>query len=284
MRSNIRAKLPRRAAVAAVAVAAFCAPAPAQQSQAPEKTRTASGFEMILLPGGEFRRGSDSGRRDERPARVIRVDAFYIDAHPVTQEQYLNIIGENPSRWKKPQNPVEQMRWSDAARFLNERSIAEGLTPCYNLETWECDFAADGYRLPTEAEWEYACRAGTTSRYFFGDDAGLLAQFAWFKGNSGGQARPVAKKLPNPWGLFDMSGNVSEWCHDRYSPDYFGNSPESNPRGPASGNSRVLRGGSWDSDAEACASAARHHADPGYADKCFGYDVYGFRAARKAPK
>ena len=113
-------------------------------------------------------------------------------------------MGTNPSRWKGGTNPVEQLRWSDAAKFCNKRSEAEGLQPCYDLSTLKCNFDANGYRLPTEAEWEYACRANTATAYFFGDNPAKLGDYAWFEKNAGGKTRPVGQKRPNPWGLYDM--------------------------------------------------------------------------------
>ena len=119
---------------AAIAASCACiAVGAAAENVRPKTIETSAGFEMALLSAGEFMRGNDSGRRDERPARMARVDAFYIDVRPVTQDQHMNLTGENPARWKNPDNPVEQIRWSDAARFLNARSIAEGLEPCYDL-------------------------------------------------------------------------------------------------------------------------------------------------------
>ena len=246
----------------------------------PKEIKTESGVEMILLPGGWFIMGDDKGEVDERPAHKIYVAPFYMDKYPVTQEEYERVMGENPSRWKGGKNPVEQVRWSDAVRYCNARSRLEGLQPCYNLETWECDFDADGYRLPMEAEWEFACRAGTKTRYFFGDNPRKLKLYAWFKGNSGGRPRPVGRKLPNPWGLYDMYGNVWEWCNDFYKVDYYGESPLKNPKGPKTGNTKVLRGGSWNSKAEECRSSYRYNENPGYTDVCFGYDIYGFRCVR----
>ncbi len=248
----------------------------------PQKIKTKLGIEMVLLPGGEFWMGNARGGADEKPVHKVKVSAFYMDTHLVTQQQYERLMRENPARWKNPQNPVEEVRWSDAVRYLNARSRAEGLEPCYDLRTWTCDFTANGYRLPTEAEWEYACRAGTKTLYFFGDEASKLGLFAWFKANSGGRPRPVGTKLPNPWGLYDILGNVWEWCNDLYQPDYYKESPAVNPKGPSKGNARVLRGGCWDSEAKHCTSSYRHKADPGYADACFGYDIYGFRAVRRA--
>jgi len=244
--------------------------------------KTKLGIEMVLIPAGEFAMGNAGGRPDEKPAHKVKLASSYMDTHLVTQEQYEMLMKANPSRWKSPKNPVEQVRWSDAVKYLNARSQAEGLEACYDLKTWKCDFGASGYRLPTEAEWEYACRAGTKTRYFFGDDAGKLGLFAWYKDNSGSRPRPVGQKLPNPWGLYDIYGNVAEWCNDHYQPDYYRASAAGNPRGPGSGKTRVLRGGSWDSVAGQCTSSYRDKNDPGYADVCFGYDVYGFRAVRRA--
>ena len=165
-------------------------------------------------------------------------------------------------------------------RFCNKCSELDGLTPCYDLNTWQCDFDADGYRLPTEAEWEYACRAGSTGKYCFGDDETELPEYAWFKPHSQGKPHPVGQKQPNPWGLYDMHGNVWQWCNDWYGETYYAESPTDNPRGPASGKMRVLRGGAWDSNADKCRSAYRHKEFPVYTDACFGADSYGFRRAR----
>jgi formylglycine-generating enzyme required for sulfatase activity len=251
---------------------------------APGLTRitTKSGHLMVLLPAGQFSMGSNTGGADEKPVHTVKVSAFYIDAYLVTQKSYEALMKANPSRWKSPTNPVEQVRWSDAVRYCNARSKAEGLEPVYNLTTWQANNALGGYRLPTEAEWEYACRAGTKTKYYFGDDARKLGTYAWYKSNSGAKPRPIGSKAPNAWGLYDLSGNLSEWCYDRYSRTYYAESAAENPRGPATGDTRVLRGGSWDSEAGECTSSYRHKANPGYADACFGYDVYGFRCVRKA--
>ena len=223
----------------------------------------------------------DENEIDAKPHRV-RVDAFAMDKYLVTQAEYQRVMGENPSRWQGDNNPVEQMRWSDAVKYCNARSLRDGLQPCYDLETWECDFSAYGYRLPTEAEWEYACRAGTTSAYFFGDAPDGLMDYAWIDKNAGAQPQPVGQKLPNPWGLHDICGNVWEWCSDFYQVDYYQKAPEENPRGPKTGESKVLRGGAWKFSAECCRSGYRYNENPGYVDVCFGYDIYGFRCVRNA--
>jgi formylglycine-generating enzyme required for sulfatase activity len=234
---------------------------------------------MVLVPDGEFIMGDINGRPDETP-HLEWVPSFYIDRYPVTQELYEHIMGVNPSKRKGKSNPVERTQWTDAVRFCNKCSEAEGLKPCYDLKSWECDFGADGYRLPTEAEWEYACRAGTTTRYCCGDSESELSQYAWFKPHSNGMTRPVGQKKPNRWGLYDVHGNVWQWCNDYYSETYYAESPTDNPHGPATGQMRVLRGGAWDCEPEKCRSAYRHKEFPVYSDACFGADSYGFRRAR----
>jgi formylglycine-generating enzyme required for sulfatase activity len=159
----------------------------------------------------------------------------------------------------------------------------EKLQPCYNEDTGACDFQADGYRLPTEAEWEYACRAGTDTDYSFGSDARKLGDYGWFADNAEKKTQRVCLKRPNAWGLYDMHGNVAEWCQDVYDKGYYGSSPEKNPPGPADGKDYVLRGGSWKSSAEALRSAYRLSETPGFSDACLARDAIGFRCVRKAP-
>jgi formylglycine-generating enzyme required for sulfatase activity len=175
-------------------------------STRPVEIISKSGVEMICLPGGEFVMGGNGGNADEAPLHKIRVGAFVIDKFEVTQEMLAKVQLPNPSHWNDhPKKPVERVRWRDAKQYCNERSLLEGLRCCYNEKTpdWECDFAADGYRLPTEAEWEYACRAGTDGAYDFGP-ADKLRQFAWFADNAEQRTHPVGQKKPNRWGLFDL--------------------------------------------------------------------------------
>ncbi len=239
-----------------------------------------SGGELVLLPAGIFTMGDSDGRPDETP-HAVSVSSFYLDKFPVTQELYEKIMGVNPSKRKNKNCPVERTQWTDAVRFCNKCSELEGLTPCYNLQTWACNFAADGYRLPTEAEWEYTCRAGSTGKYCFGDAESQLPKYAWLKPHSQGKPQPVGQKLPNRWGLFDMHGNVWQWCHDWYGETYYVEGPAQDPRGPAMGKMRVLRGGAWDCTPEKCRCAYRHKEFPVYSDACFGADSYGFRRARR---
>ncbi|HXI52672.1 MAG TPA: formylglycine-generating enzyme family protein [Candidatus Saccharimonadales bacterium] len=223
----------------------------------------------------------DKNEVDAPPHEVV-VSAFLMDKQLVTQALFEKVMGSNPSRWKAEQNPVEQVRWSDAVRFCNKRSELEGLQPCYDLSAWKCNFEANGYRLPTEAEWEYACRAGTQTTYFFGDTPAKLGEYAWYEKNAGGHPRPVGQKQPNPWGLYDMAGNLWQWCNDFYQVDYYKSSPPNDPRGPGEGQNKVVRGGAWRAPAAKCRPGYRYNESPGYADVCFGYDIYGFRCVRKA--
>jgi formylglycine-generating enzyme required for sulfatase activity len=246
-----------------------------------------SGVPMVLIPAGSFERGSRHGREDEQPVHKVWVDSFLMDQHEVTQAEYEK-LGQseafpNPSHFKGTDLPVEQVTWPQAAVFCNARSRLEGLQPCYNLDTAACDFEASGYRLPTEAEWEYACRAGSDTDYAFGNDPRKLPDFAWFADNSGKKTHPVGQKKPNAWGLFDLHGNVAEWCQDIYDKDSYRVSNAKNPRGPAEGKEYVLRGGSWKSAAEALRSAYRLGETAGFSDACLARDAIGFRCVRKAP-
>jgi sulfatase modifying factor 1 len=241
---------------------------------------TAEETQMVLIQAGRFLMGDRN--EVDAPPHEVAVSAFYMDKFLVTQQLYEKLVGENPSRWKGAANPVEQVRWAEAVKFCNKRSESEGLQPCYDLKTWSCNFDANGYRLPTEAEWEYACRAGTTTDYFFGDTAAKLGDYAWFEANSGGHTRPVGQKQPNPWGLQDICGNVWQWCNDFYKVDYYKESPQQDPRGPEQAQTKVLRGGAWRFSAENCRSGYRNNENPGYADVCFAYDFYGFRCVKKA--
>jgi acetoin utilization deacetylase AcuC-like enzyme/formylglycine-generating enzyme required for sulfatase activity len=250
-------------------------------TRAPEIIKTKSGIEMAMIPGGWFEMGDGGGEGDESPVHKVWVDAFLIDRYEVTQEEYGKLIRGNPSHFKGDRNPVEQMSWSHAALYCNARSRAEGLEPCYDEESAECNFQANGYRLPTEAEWEYACRAGTGTTHFFGREARKLKQYAWYADNSFEKTHPVGRKSPNPWGLYDMYGNVAEWCNDIYATDYYSSSSERNPRGPTEGEKYILRGGSWNSNADSCRSAHRVGEDPGFQDACFSRDDIGFRCVRK---
>ena len=213
---------------------------------------------MVLINGGAFTMGSSAnewGRSsNEGPQRNVTLDSFYMGKYPVTQAEYQEVMGVNPSYFKGTDLPVEQVNWFDAVEYCNKLSLKEGLSPVYaiNKNTVNWNPGANGYRLPTEAEWEYACRAGTVTPYYSGtslDDAG------WYSGNSREKTHPVGEKQPNPWGLYDMHGNVLEWCWD-WLGNYSGEA-QTNPQGAASGASRVYRGGAWYFAAQQARSAFR---------------------------
>jgi len=223
------------------------------------------GMNFVLIPAGTFMMGSPSDelgrRKDELQHKVTITKSFYLQSTEVTQRQWREIMGSNPSRFKDCGDncPVEQVSWDDAQEFIVKLNEREG---------------TDKYRLPTEAEWEYACRAGSTTRFCFGDDETTLGEYAWYS-DTGLRPHPVGQKNPNAWGLYDMHGNVWEWCQDRYG-DY-PSSPVTDPTGPSLGTFRVLRGGSWgDYGLGAdCRSALRLSVSP--VSRNYGI---GFRVAR----
>jgi formylglycine-generating enzyme required for sulfatase activity len=231
----------------------------ASTSAAPSGKITDSiGMTLVPIPAGEFQMGSPDSDPDaldnERPQHRVRITRpFYLGACPVTQAQYQAVMGENPSRFKdQPENPVETVSWYDAVRFCNRLSEREGLRPFYTIDGEHVtvpDWGGAGYRLPTEAEWEYACRAGTTTRYSCGDDPAALGDHTWYSENSAQTTHPVRQKHPNSWGLHDMHGNVWEWCWDGFSKGYYQQlsiqSPVDDPLGPLEVADRVIRGGSW---------------------------------------
>jgi sulfatase modifying factor 1 len=225
-------------------------------------------IELMALPAGRFWMGSDQrldpdSYADERPRHRVRLSAFAIARRPVTRGLYRQVMSDAPSSWSTDDSdddlPANALDWEQALLCCNALSVQAGLQPCYRrrLWRWVCNWRASGYRLPTEAEWEYACRAGTESRWFWGDYASKADTFAWFNANSDGKPHPVGEKAPNPWGLFDMSGNVWEWCWDRWQGHYL-LAGRRNPHGPLLGvGRRVLRGGSFVLQPRYLRSAAR---------------------------
>jgi formylglycine-generating enzyme required for sulfatase activity len=186
---------------------------------------------------------------------------FYLGKYEVTQLQWKAVMGNKPSYFKGRDNPVEQVSWDDAQEFIKRLNAKEG---------------HNRYCLPSESDWEYACRAGTTGIYSFGDDGAALGRYAWYYDNAEGKTHPVGQKEANAWGLYDMYGNVWEWVQDWYEEWYYSDSPGSDPKGPSSGSDRVSRGGSWGHSAEDCRSAYRNcnYCEPGSRE-----DGVGFRLA-----
>ncbi len=237
------------------------------------------GMKLVLIPAGEFLMGSpesEEGRRDnEYQHRVQITKPFYLGVYPVTQQEYVHVMGNNPSHFTRDKRrPVERVSWLDAVHFCNRLSEQDGREPYYGIEGENVTVeGGHGYRLPTEAEWEYACRAGTTTRWSSGDEENNLDRVAWYAANSGGTTHPVAEKEPNAWSLYDMHGNVWEWCWDWYGA--YPSEPVSAPRGSKEGAFRVVRSGSWYSQAELCRSAYR-----GVSVTERRSDFLGFRVAR----
>jgi len=210
----------------------------------------------------------------ERPVHAVTIDAFKISTTEITQGQYETVMGLNPSGFSGISSfnfPVENVSWYDAVTFCNKLSEMTGLEPCYSLASWKCDFSKNGFRLPTEAEWEYACRAGSDLEW--GKSAGSddMESIGWFSGNSNRTTHPVGLKSPNPAGLYDMQGNVWEWCND-----YFGMyncNSQINPAGLENGVARVLRGGSWFTKAVDLRVASRQRDFPDYKSRTIGFRI-----------
>ena len=240
---------------------------PARPAAPPGELTNSVGMKLVYIKPGSFMMGSPPGEEkrddDEKQHRVAITKGFYLGAHEVTQEQYEKIMGNNPSYFKKGGNyPVETVTWNDAVELCKRLSQKEGKT----------------YRLPTEAEWEYACRAGTTTPFAFGqtistDQANYDGDYTYGEGRKGEDRKcttPVGSSQPNAWGLYDMHGNLWEWCQDWYA-GYGGDTQDS--QGPQSGSARVLRGGSWLNYPKYCRSAARGRSPPASPNYYSGFRV-----------
>jgi formylglycine-generating enzyme required for sulfatase activity len=202
-------------------------------------------MKFAWVPPGAFQMGGNAYSGEKPVHRVKLTKGFYLGVTPVTQAQWQAVMGNNPSRFRGDDRPVEQVSWDDCQEFCAKLTQLTGKP----------------VRLPTEAEWEYACRAGTTSDYYSGTGEEALKKVGWYHGNSKQQTQPVGKLAPNAWGLYDVHGNVWEWCQDWYGPYPSDNIEDY--EGPNSGDGRVLRGGSWGDDAEYCRAAFRCRYAPG---------------------
>jgi formylglycine-generating enzyme required for sulfatase activity len=230
------------------------------------ETKKIGNIEMVLLPGGTFQMGSNESE-DEKPIHKVTVDSFWMGKYEVTQEEYEEIMGSNPSELKGKNLPVETVSWEDAVEFCKKFSEK------YNVKA----------RLPYEAEWEYACRGGTKTKYHWGDSVefSVVDQYEVYVKNSydkGSSSREyginkVGSRKPNAFGLYDMSGNVSEWCADWYGGSYYKSSPSKNPVGVQTGSFRVLRGGTWSSPDGRLRSSIRIRANPRDSDGTLGFRV-----------
>ena len=233
----------------------------AQVKKAQNKKETAGAkkdfIEMIFVEGGTFQMGSNDEGGDEKPIHTVLVNDFYIGKFEVTQKEWKAIMGGNPSMFKGANLPVQCMSWYDCQQFIKNLNAKTGKK----------------YRLPTEAEWEYAARGGNKSKGYKYSGSNDINAVAWYEGNSNKMTHEVGQKQPNELGIFDMSGNVLEWCSDWYDESYYKNSPNNNPQGPSSGDINILRGGSWDYPKEYCSPSFRINVNPDYKD----FYVNGFR-------
>ena len=228
------------------------------------KTFTNSiGMKFVWIPPGSFVMGSPANEggnpKSDAQHKVTLTKGFYMGVYTVTQEEWVAVMDNNPSKFEgAKQLPVDSVSWEDCHEFIKMlRKIDK-----------------KPYRLPTEAEWEYSCRAGTTTAYHFGDDKALLGQYAWYAENSGGKTHPVGQKKPNAWGLHDMHSNVFQWCEDWISA--YPQKDVVDPHGPEIGYGRVLRGGSWGHAPHQCRSASRPWNEPGNRSSDFGFRLCFF--------
>lgn len=233
---------------------------------------------MVYVEGGSFLMGSNDGYPDELPIHEVTLTSFWIGEFQITKDLWMKTMAIDPSKIKDGNLPMDQISWLQAVEYCNQRSIHEDLTPCYTItrDSVYCDWTANGYRLPTEAEWEYAARGGNKSAGFIYSGSNDRDSVAWHDGNSQNKSHPVGSKKANELGIYDMSGNLFEWCWDWYDKDYYKNSPKLNPRGPENGTHRILRGGSWFHFYLFCRVSFRNYY---YTPYYWNSDV-GFRVAR----
>ena len=254
-----------------LAVAPFDAPQAAQHQRAwaeylgvAKEITNSIGVKLVLIPPGEFLMGSPENEEnrspDEQQHQVRITKPFYLGVYEVTQEQWESVMGDNPSHFKWRKNPVENVSWDDCQAFLDK----------LKEKSWD---GRGKFSLPTEAQWEYACRAGTTTRYNFGDDEASVGEYASYLDNSNRRTHPVGEKKPNAWGVYDMHGNVWEWCQDWYASGYYKASPVDDPLEPSPGSLRVIRGGSWHLGARFCRAAYRFRGVPRRRDIGLGFRV-----------
>jgi formylglycine-generating enzyme len=252
-------------------------------------------MDMIFVEGGTFEMGYPLYEKTDRPVHTVTVDSFYIGKYPVTQAQYKKITGKNPSRFKDDENPVEQISWYDAIEFCNKLSRKENLTEYYKIDKTVVDSSnqnehddlkylvtknhgSDGYRLPTEAEWEFASKGGNYSGGYLFSGSDDLDEVGWYNKNSDEKPKNVGLKMKNELGIYDMSGNVFEWCWDWF--EFYTDRAEVNPTGPEFGTNRMTKGGSANMFKNGCRSSSRTWGTPGNSDNPYMFLFAGFRVAR----
>ncbi|WP_440956852.1 formylglycine-generating enzyme family protein [Methanosarcina sp. Mfa9] len=257
-------RVSKRVFIAVIVMLLFCG---VQGCTEPEKSADDSdytnsiGIEFVKIPAGEFMMGSPSDEggiaNSGKPVHEVTIEnSYYLGKYEVSQEQWKSVMGNNPSHFKGDDLPVEYVSWYDAQEFINKLNAMEG---------------TDKYRLPSEAEWEYACRAGTTTRYFFGGDESKLGDYAWYCRNSDEMTHPVGQKKPNSWGLYGMSGNVLEWCQDEWYDNYDGAPSDGSAWEGGNSSRRVIRSGSWNAAPTVCHSAFRFRFAPYTRVHCIGF-------------
>ena len=267
-----------------------------------ETNTTVISDDLVFVEGGNFSMGSNDGDDDEQPIHTVKITSFYMGKYEVTNQEVADVFthgiesgalfvdattvknnygnkqelldldddecqivysrGRLAVQPGKENNPVIEISWYGALVFCNLLSEIRGYDPAYDLSDWSCDFTVNGYRLPTEAEWEYAAKGGNNHDSYTYSGSNTAGDVGWYSGNSGSETHPVGGKSPNSLGLYDMSGNVFEWCWDWYGGDYYSNTSLVDPEGPGSGSYRVLRGGSWYGNTDDLRFAYRVRCDP----------------------
>ena len=228
-----------------------------------ESIKNSIGMELVLVPAGTFTMGGDyvaeQADENETPKHAVTFRTpFYIGRYTVTQSQWHCVMGNNPSYFEGPDKPVESVSHRDACAFLDRLNQKED---------------TNRYRLPTEAQWEYAARAGAESTYCFGTNRSLLPEYAWYQKNSDNRTHKVGRLTPNDWGIYDMHGNVHEWCWDWFDRNFYAASSTVDPQGPPDGLARSLRGGDWGSDDWYCRCAIRSLSSPDRRSPRVGFRV-----------
>ena len=251
--------------IVVIVLAVILAVVPGRQTEKPvppglQTITNSIGMELVPIPGGSFTMGGDiaTGELNELPPHLVRVAPFYLGKYEVTQAQWQAVMGDNPSSYRHPQRPVDQVTWLEAQSFVSRLNRLEGTSL---------------YRLPTEAEWEYAARAGTTTKWSFGDDPSLLSRFAWSGQHGDIGTQLVGGRAPNPWGLYDMYGNVWEWVQDCWHDNYEGAPNQATVWNGGDCSLRMLRGGAWNSPANSTRSATRGSYSPQMNDPADGFRV-----------